>query len=61
MTSLTTALRYFYKILLGLEVDKLLYLLIVFINFSFEKKRPIQREFERNFVQNIYVDLLILN
>ena len=44
---LTTTLRYFYKALSRLRVDKLLHLLMTLVNFSFEKGGQINNSFNR--------------
>jgi len=49
LSSLTTHLRYFYDILSGPGADKLLYLLIVILNSSLEKKFYSKYCFDRSF------------
>ena len=49
LSSLTTHLRYLYDILSGLGADKLLYLLIVILNSSLEKKFYSKYCFDRSF------------
>ena len=52
LLSLITSLRCFYKILSGLGADKLLYLLMAIVNYSFEKEFHSEYELEESFSNN---------